>query len=103
MPFNRNFFPFKTDFKLVFDLFKLLFIEFCLYIVSPLEINKNSDEFERKDEVNMEVKSGIKEETLADNQAKKLLKEQGPLDPKKDLSKYIFPNLNLLNEYIIYK
>ena len=61
--------------------------------------NKNSDEFERKDEVNMEVKSGIKEETLADNQAKKLLKEQGPLDPKKDLSKYIFPNLNLLNEY----
>ncbi len=57
------------------------------------------DEFKRKDEVNMEVKSGVTEETLADNQAKKLLKEQGPLDPKRELSKYIFPNLNLLNEY----
>jgi len=61
--------------------------------------SNNPGEFERKDQVNMEVKSGIKEETLADNQAKKLLKEQGPLDPKRNLSKYIFPNLNLLNEY----
>ncbi len=61
--------------------------------------NDAPDEFKRKDEVNMEVKSGVTEETLADNQAKKLLKEQGPLDPKRDLSKYIFPNLNLLNEY----
>ena len=61
--------------------------------------NDAPGEFKRKDEVNMEVKSGVTEETLADNQAKKLLKEQGPLDPKRDLSKYIFPNLNLLNEY----
>ena len=61
--------------------------------------NDAPDEFKRKDEVNMEVKSGVTEETLADNQAKKLLKEQGPLDPKRELSKYIFPNLNLLNEY----
>ncbi len=63
------------------------------------EKNDTSDEFKRKDQVNMEVKSGVTEETFADNQAKKLLKEQGPLDPKRDLSKYIFPNLNLLNEY----
>ena len=61
--------------------------------------NDAPGEFKRKDEVNMEVKSGVTEETLADNQAKKLLKEQGPLDPKRELSKYIFPNLNLLNEY----
>jgi len=73
------------------------------------DINDNQDnlegkdnlpaQFERTDQVNMEIKSGKQEETLADNQAKKLLKEQGPLDPKKDLSKYIFPSLDLLKEY----
>ena len=63
--------------------------------VDPVEVEKSTSE----DEVTMEVETYKEEESLTDNLAQSLVEKHGFFDPKLELSKYRFPNHDLLKDY----
>ena len=63
--------------------------------VDPVKVEKSTSE----DEVTMEVETYKEEESLTDNLAQSLVEKHGFFDPKLELSKYRFPNHDLLKDY----
>ena len=63
--------------------------------VDPIEVENSTSE----DEVTMEVETYKEEESLTDNLAQSLVEKHGFFDPKLELSKYRFPNHDLLKDY----
>lgn len=63
--------------------------------VDPIEVENSTSE----DEVTMEVETYKEEESLTENLAQSLVEKHGFFDPKLELSKYRFPNHDLLKDY----
>jgi S-DNA-T family DNA segregation ATPase FtsK/SpoIIIE len=51
------------------------------------------------DDVEMEIETASEEETLTQNQSDRLVSDFGEFDPTLELSKFKFPNIDLLKEY----
>ena len=71
---------------------------------SSIEENKDNEQISsmKKSENNglkMEVKIAQEEDSETNNLAAKLVQDYGEVDPTLELSKFIFPNLNLLKKY----
>lgn len=60
---------------------------------------KTTIEAKNETDVTMEVEQAPEEEEETDNLSDKLVKEYGEFDPRLELSKYRFPNIDLLREH----
>ncbi len=56
-------------------------------------------EIEKEEDIEIEVENPVFEEHTVENLSNTLLKDFGEFDPKLELSKYRFPELNLLRDY----
>ncbi|MFV0540705.1 MAG: DNA translocase FtsK 4TM domain-containing protein [Aestuariibaculum sp.] len=69
---------------------------------TPLEVNiatKQDDDDEALNDIKIEVKEVAEETSTEDNIANKLVEDFGQFDPTLELSKYQFPQLDLLKKY----